>query len=264
MSFNMGMDNSRGTSGDRLDGVDVFTGRDSETKRFNKNLDDTLLSGPERSDLVSHSENKNRGVESYVNSDDDLLSGGINMREDSDHSDTLYVGSDETETRVDSGMNRGTVHSDAKGRVENMDVGDLVGSGDEDVRLREHLAKDHSHHGNDDGDSMYLNLGDPNTVSHSRPIDDGRRDPPVEYGSRHSIDWDRIGHGDDPLDLAHESRVNGATGHGPQDDPLIVETKKGKVRGTTLTAVTGKLVDAWLGIPYAQKPLGEFPLLQLL
>jgi acetylcholinesterase len=56
--------------------------------------------------------------------------------------------------------------------------------------------------------------------------------------------------------------VNEGSGHGLQDDPLIIETKKGRVRGLTLTAATGKLVDAWLGIPYAQKPVGEFPQLQ--
>lgn len=39
------------------------------------------------------------------------------------------------------------------------------------------------------------------------------------------------------------------------DDPLIVQTRKGKVRGKTMTATTGKEVDAWFGIPYAQKPL---------
>ncbi|KAJ9587338.1 hypothetical protein L9F63_019139, partial [Diploptera punctata] len=77
------------------------------------------------------------------------------------------------------------------------------------------------------------------------------------YGSRHSIDLDNIGHGVDPLDFAHESRMSEeGSGHGYQEDPLIIETKKGKVRGTTLTAATGKLVDAWLGIPYAQKPIG--------
>ncbi|KAJ8961186.1 hypothetical protein NQ318_008869 [Aromia moschata] len=41
------------------------------------------------------------------------------------------------------------------------------------------------------------------------------------------------------------------------DDPLVVQTRKGKVRGITFTAATGKKVDAWLGIPYAQKPLGS-------
>lgn len=43
---------------------------------------------------------------------------------------------------------------------------------------------------------------------------------------------------------------------GDDDDPLVVATSKGKVRGVTLSAATGKLVDAWLGVPYAQKPLG--------
>ncbi|XP_047105948.1 acetylcholinesterase-like [Schistocerca piceifrons] len=42
----------------------------------------------------------------------------------------------------------------------------------------------------------------------------------------------------------------------PEDDPLVVQTTKGKVRGVTLAATTGKLVDVWMGIPYAQKPVG--------
>jgi hypothetical protein len=41
------------------------------------------------------------------------------------------------------------------------------------------------------------------------------------------------------------------------DDPLVVRTRKGMVRGKTMAAKTGKSVDAWLGIPYAQKPIGE-------
>ncbi|PZC86944.1 hypothetical protein B5X24_HaOG200211 [Helicoverpa armigera] len=45
---------------------------------------------------------------------------------------------------------------------------------------------------------------------------------------------------------------------GPEDeDPLVVRTRKGRVRGITLTAATGKKVDAWFGIPYAQKPVGD-------
>lgn len=44
-------------------------------------------------------------------------------------------------------------------------------------------------------------------------------------------------------------------GASPPDD-LVIETDKGRVRGITLQAATGKYVDAWLGIPYAQKPLG--------
>ncbi|XP_008480856.1 acetylcholinesterase-like, partial [Diaphorina citri] len=42
----------------------------------------------------------------------------------------------------------------------------------------------------------------------------------------------------------------------PGSDPLVVKTTKGRIRGITLTAPTGKQVDAWLGIPYAQKPIG--------
>lgn len=45
--------------------------------------------------------------------------------------------------------------------------------------------------------------------------------------------------------------------HGYTDDPLVVHTKDGMVRGRTLVATTGKSVDAWFGIPYAQKPIGK-------
>lgn len=41
-----------------------------------------------------------------------------------------------------------------------------------------------------------------------------------------------------------------------EDDPMIITTDKGKVRGTVLVAGNGKKVDAFLGIPYAQPPLG--------
>lgn len=41
-------------------------------------------------------------------------------------------------------------------------------------------------------------------------------------------------------------------------DPMVIRTTKGKVRGVTQKASTGKLVDAWLGIPYAQKPIGQW------
>lgn len=54
---------------------------------------------------------------------------------------------------------------------------------------------------------------------------------------------------DDRRDFSRRDSTDG--------DPLIVQTKSGKVRGMTITAVTGKPVDAWLGIPYAQKPIGN-------
>ncbi|XP_011699347.1 PREDICTED: acetylcholinesterase-like [Wasmannia auropunctata] len=40
------------------------------------------------------------------------------------------------------------------------------------------------------------------------------------------------------------------------DDPLVVRTRKGMAHGKTLATASGKSVDAWFGIPYAQKPVG--------
>ncbi|CAG0920911.1 unnamed protein product [Notodromas monacha] len=50
----------------------------------------------------------------------------------------------------------------------------------------------------------------------------------------------------------------GGGGGGGAQDPLVIDTTKGRVRGKTLTAATGKKVDAWLGIPYGQPPVGEY------
>uniref|UniRef100_A0A182P2K3 Acetylcholinesterase n=2 Tax=Pyretophorus TaxID=44537 RepID=A0A182P2K3_9DIPT len=40
------------------------------------------------------------------------------------------------------------------------------------------------------------------------------------------------------------------------NDPLVVNTDKGRIRGITVEAPSGKKVDVWLGIPYAQPPVG--------
>lgn len=40
-------------------------------------------------------------------------------------------------------------------------------------------------------------------------------------------------------------------------DPLVIKTRSGSVKGITQTSVTGRQVDAWYGIPYAQPPLGD-------
>ncbi|XP_061505291.1 acetylcholinesterase isoform X3 [Anopheles gambiae] len=40
------------------------------------------------------------------------------------------------------------------------------------------------------------------------------------------------------------------------NDPLVVNTDKGRIRGITVDAPSGKKVDVWLGIPYAQPPVG--------
>ncbi|KAL3283181.1 hypothetical protein HHI36_006333 [Cryptolaemus montrouzieri] len=54
---------------------------------------------------------------------------------------------------------------------------------------------------------------------------------------------------DDKRDFSHKDNQG--------EEPLVIQTKKGKVRGLTLTAATGKKIDAWMGIPYAQKPTGN-------
>lgn len=41
------------------------------------------------------------------------------------------------------------------------------------------------------------------------------------------------------------------------DDPLVVKTRKGRVRGAILTAPSKKQVQAFYSIPYAQKPIGR-------
>ncbi|KAL3283183.1 hypothetical protein HHI36_006335, partial [Cryptolaemus montrouzieri] len=51
---------------------------------------------------------------------------------------------------------------------------------------------------------------------------------------------------DDKRDFSHKDNQG--------EEPLVIQTKKGKVRGLTLTAATGKKIDAWMGIPYAQNP----------
>uniref|UniRef100_A0A182VR59 Acetylcholinesterase n=1 Tax=Anopheles minimus TaxID=112268 RepID=A0A182VR59_9DIPT len=40
------------------------------------------------------------------------------------------------------------------------------------------------------------------------------------------------------------------------NDPLVINTDKGRIRGITVEAPSGKKVDMWLGIPYAQPPIG--------
>lgn len=76
---------------------------------------------------------------------------------------------------------------------------------------------------------------------------------PPHRGRRHHSDMshEEVMKGDHPLPKAESLNSS-------PDDEMVVRTRKGKVRGTTLTAASGKKVDAWMGIPYAQKPIGEF------
>ncbi|XP_018494487.1 LOW QUALITY PROTEIN: acetylcholinesterase-like [Galendromus occidentalis] len=57
--------------------------------------------------------------------------------------------------------------------------------------------------------------------------------------------------------LLHHHRHRTAGNAQSQGDPLVVHTTKGPVRGITLQASNGKLVDAFLGIPYAKPPVGK-------
>lgn len=41
-----------------------------------------------------------------------------------------------------------------------------------------------------------------------------------------------------------------------ENDPLVIKIDKGKIRGKTTTSSTGKKIDVWLSIPYAQPPIG--------
>ena len=41
------------------------------------------------------------------------------------------------------------------------------------------------------------------------------------------------------------------------NEPLVIETKTGKVEGLRQRAANGKPVDMWWGIPYAEPPLDD-------
>ena len=42
-----------------------------------------------------------------------------------------------------------------------------------------------------------------------------------------------------------------------RQDPLVVNTSKGKVRGKTVKTPLGGEVDTWYSIPYAKPPVGD-------
>lgn len=48
-----------------------------------------------------------------------------------------------------------------------------------------------------------------------------------------------------------------SVGSSAMQDPLIVTTQKGKVKGKTVKTPTGGEVDAWYSIPYAKPPVGD-------
>lgn len=75
---------------------------------------------------------------------------------------------------------------------------------------------------------------------------------------QHQRDHERVMR---PSDVVNSElpRAEPFSSSNPTDsDPLVIQTRNGRVRGATLKAATGNKVDAWFGIPYAQKPIGEF------
>ena len=57
---------------------------------------------------------------------------------------------------------------------------------------------------------------------------------------------------------AGDDRTGPANSSDPIEDPcLIVSTLSGRVRGMTSQAATGKQVDVWNSIPFAQPPIGD-------
>lgn len=59
-----------------------------------------------------------------------------------------------------------------------------------------------------------------------------------------------------PMDVEEELPRYEALNSQAGNDPLVVRIKTGFVRGMTLNTATEKEVEAWFGIPYAEKPLG--------
>lgn len=71
--------------------------------------------------------------------------------------------------------------------------------------------------------------------------------------------WSRLSRALVFLVLTASCAANRLSHHKPEfDDPLVVRTSKGYVRGVTQRAPTGKLVDVFWGIPYATPPLGAY------
>lgn len=56
---------------------------------------------------------------------------------------------------------------------------------------------------------------------------------------------------------ADDARPDTADTGGAEDPSLVVDTRSGKVRGFTAQAATGKQVDVWNSIPFAQAPVGD-------
>ncbi|XP_037075227.1 acetylcholinesterase-like [Pollicipes pollicipes] len=60
-----------------------------------------------------------------------------------------------------------------------------------------------------------------------------------------------------PQPLVDTDDVNNNDFQDSEHSNLVVRTGNGLLKGITLTASTGRQVDAWLGVPFAQPPLGS-------
>lgn len=104
-----------------------------------------------------------------------------------------------------------------------------------------------SHGESDDVQRESVHFVEHDTVKFSERNNNG-----ISEGSMDLNKKDRMDFGTQSKEVKNEYRFEET-----KDDPLVVATTKGRVRGITLQAPSGKYVDAWLGIPYAQKPLGK-------
>lgn len=62
----------------------------------------------------------------------------------------------------------------------------------------------------------------------------------------------------EPVHASHHSHHHRRHSRSESVDPLLVRTTKGLVRGVSQITVTGKKVDAFLGIPFAMPPIGKY------
>lgn len=123
--------------------------------------------------------------------------------------------------------------------------------------------------------SIPVSFSSPSPTSRNSNKDGLDHVPTSHRGRHHYLETQRLGFGDednraylsatDRFDLQRDSeelrrefqrREEPTKKPHVEEDSLIIKTRKGKVRGVTLTAASGKQVDAWMGIPYAQKPIG--------
>lgn len=141
-------------------------------------------------------------------------------------------------------------------RGRSIDTQDEIMTRDLELQRTIRSREDKSH-----AESDAVQTGSVHFVEHDSVKFSDRNNKGIADGNLDSNRKDRLEFGTQNKDGKNEYRYEET-----KDDPLVVTTTKGRVRGVTLQAANGKYVDAWLGIPYAQKPLGKriHPLTKLL